>query len=41
VGRRLVPLLVQRGHEVVGTTHTAGKEDALRAAGARPVVMDA
>jgi hypothetical protein len=41
VGRRLVPLPVQRGHEVVGTTHTAGKKDALRAAGARPVVMDA
>ncbi len=40
VGRRLVPLLVQRG-QVVRNHHTAGKEDALRAAAARPVVMDA
>src|SRR5919198_3960356 len=41
IGRRLVPLLVSNGHEVVGTTHTRGKADALRAAGARPVVLDA
>ncbi|HXF72763.1 MAG TPA: NAD(P)-dependent oxidoreductase [Actinomycetota bacterium] len=41
IGRRLVPLLVARGHEVVGTTRTASKADALRAAGARPVVLDA
>lgn len=41
IGRRLVPLLVTNGHEVVGTTRTAGKADALRAAGASPVVLDA
>lgn len=41
LGRRLVPLLVAHGHEVVGTTRTPGKADALRAAGARPMVLDA
>jgi uncharacterized protein YbjT (DUF2867 family) len=25
LGRRLVPLLVERGHEVVGTTRTPGR----------------
>ncbi|HEV8572929.1 MAG TPA: NAD-dependent epimerase/dehydratase family protein [Actinomycetota bacterium] len=38
LGRRLVPVLIERGHEVVGTTRTPGKADALRAADARPVV---
>ncbi len=41
LGRALVPLLVARGHEVVGMTRTASKQDALRALGARPVVADA
>lgn len=41
LGRRLVPLLVEHGHEVVGTTRTARKADALQAAGASPVVLDA
>ncbi len=41
IGRRLVPLLVANGHIVIGTTRTAGKADALRAAGASPVVLDA
>jgi 2-alkyl-3-oxoalkanoate reductase len=41
IGRRLVPLLVANGHAVVGTARLAGKADALRAAGARPVVLDA
>ena len=41
LGRHLVPLLVARGHEVVGTTRTAAKADALRALGARPAVVDA
>ena len=40
LGARLVPLLVADGHEVVGTTRTAGKADALRAAGAEPAVLD-
>jgi 2-alkyl-3-oxoalkanoate reductase len=41
IGRRLVPLLVANGHTVIGTTRTPGKTDALRAAGASPVVLDA
>jgi 2-alkyl-3-oxoalkanoate reductase len=40
VGRRLVPMLLDAGHEVVATTTTPGKADALRAAGALPVVVD-
>jgi 2-alkyl-3-oxoalkanoate reductase len=41
VGRRLVPLLVANGHTVVGTTRTPAKAQALVAAGATPVVLDA
>ena len=41
LGRHLVPLLVARGHEVVGTTRTPAKADLLRALGARPAVVDA
>jgi 2-alkyl-3-oxoalkanoate reductase len=41
LGRALVPQLVARGHEVVGMTKTASKQDGLRALGARPVVADA
>jgi len=41
LGSALVPQLVARGHEVVGMTRTASKQDALRALGARPVVADA
>ena len=41
LGRALVPQLVARGHEVVGMTRTASKQDGLRALGARPVVADA
>lgn len=41
LGRELVPQLVARGHEVVGMTMTASKQDGLRALGARPVVADA
>jgi 2-alkyl-3-oxoalkanoate reductase len=40
VGRHLVPALARAGHDVVGTTRTAAKTDALRAAGAEPVVLD-
>lgn len=40
IGRRLVPQLVERGHEVVATTRNAEKADRLRALGARPAVMD-
>jgi uncharacterized protein YbjT (DUF2867 family) len=41
LGRRLVPLLVSNGHTVVGTTRTPDKAEALAAAGATPVVLDA
>jgi nucleoside-diphosphate-sugar epimerase len=41
LGRELVPQLVARGHEVVGMTRTASKQDLLRSLGARPVVADA
>lgn len=41
VGRRLVPLLVERGHEVTGTTRTPSKAASIRAAGAEPAVVDA
>jgi 2-alkyl-3-oxoalkanoate reductase len=40
VGRHLVPLLVVNGHEVVGTTRSAGKVGDLRALGADSVVLD-
>lgn len=40
VGKRLVPLLRANGHEVVGTTRSAGKLDGLRVLGAEPVVLD-
>src|SRR5829696_9830089 len=41
LGRQLVPQLVARGHEVVGMTRSASKQDLVRNLGARPVVADA
>ncbi|MDG4820859.1 NAD(P)-dependent oxidoreductase [Asanoa sp. WMMD1127] len=41
IGRELVPMLVARGHDVVGTTRSTTKTSALRALGAEPVVVDA
>jgi 2-alkyl-3-oxoalkanoate reductase len=41
LGRALVPQLVAGGHEVVGMTRSASKQDLLRSLGARPVVADA
>jgi nucleoside-diphosphate-sugar epimerase len=41
LGTQLVPRLVANGHDVTGTTRSAAKADALRAAGAEPVVLDA
>jgi 2-alkyl-3-oxoalkanoate reductase len=41
IGRRLVPQLLAAGHQVTGMTRSAGKADALRAAGAEPAVADA
>src|SRR3954471_19906417 len=41
LGRVLVPRLVSRGHDVVGMTRSASKQDLVRSLGARPVVADA
>ena len=41
LGRALVPQLVARGHEVVGMTRSASKQDLVRRLGARPIVADA
>jgi nucleoside-diphosphate-sugar epimerase len=41
LGRELVPRLVARGHEVVGMTRSASKQDLVGSLGARPVVVDA
>jgi 2-alkyl-3-oxoalkanoate reductase len=41
LGRELIPQLVARGHEVVGMTKTASKQDMVRSLGAHPVVADA
>jgi len=40
VGRRLVPMLVARGHHVTGTTTSATSKESIRAMGAEPVVVD-
>jgi nucleoside-diphosphate-sugar epimerase len=41
IGRRLVPRLVARGHDVVAMTRSPAKLDSLRSLGAVPVVADA
>jgi 2-alkyl-3-oxoalkanoate reductase len=41
LGRELVPQLVAGGHELVGMTRSASKQDLVRSLGARPVVVDA
>jgi nucleoside-diphosphate-sugar epimerase len=41
VGRLLVPLLLQAGHEVAGTTRSPDKTAQIVALGARPIVADA
>jgi nucleoside-diphosphate-sugar epimerase len=40
IGKRLVPLLVGRGYDVVAMTHSPRNADALCARGAEPVVAD-
>jgi nucleoside-diphosphate-sugar epimerase len=40
IGSRLVPQLVERGHEVIGTSRSTDKAERLRAEGAEPVVLD-
>ena len=41
LGKRLVPMLVASGHDVVGMTRSESKRDLVRGLGARPVVADA
>jgi nucleoside-diphosphate-sugar epimerase len=41
VGQRLVPMLLDEGHEVVAMTRTEAKAEGLRQQGAMPVVADA
>jgi nucleoside-diphosphate-sugar epimerase len=40
IGTRLVPQLIERGHEVVGTHRSPQKAEHLRALGAEPVALD-
>ncbi len=40
IGRRLVPLLVAAGHDVVGLTRASERTSAIEMLGARPVVGD-
>lgn len=41
IGKRLVPLLVAKGHQVTATTRTSEKAPALQALGAQAAVVDA
>ena len=41
LGKQLVPMLVEQGHEVTGMTRTPSKQDLVRELGARPAVADA
>jgi 2-alkyl-3-oxoalkanoate reductase len=41
LGKQLVPMLVNDGHEVTGMTRTRSKEELIRSMGARPAVADA
>ena len=40
IGTRLVPQLVDRGHEVIGTSRSREKAEQIRALGAAPVALD-
>jgi nucleoside-diphosphate-sugar epimerase len=40
IGTRLVPQLIEHGHEVVGTVRSPGNAERVRALGAEPVVLD-
>jgi 2-alkyl-3-oxoalkanoate reductase len=41
IGSRLVPQLIERGHEVIGSARSADKAERLRMLGAESVVLDA
>jgi nucleoside-diphosphate-sugar epimerase len=40
IGARLVPQLLDRGHEVIGTSRSPEKAERIRALGAEPMVLD-
>ena len=40
IGRRLVPQLAERGHQVTGTSRSAARAGQLRSLGAEPAVLD-
>jgi len=40
IGTRLVPQLIEHGHEVIGTYRSPGHADRVRALGAEPVALD-
>src|SRR5687768_4409205 len=40
IGTRLVPQLVDHGHEVIGTSRSAEKAEQIQAVGAEPVALD-
>jgi nucleoside-diphosphate-sugar epimerase len=40
IGSRLVPQLIERGHEVIGTSRSPEHAERVRALGAKPVVLD-
>jgi nucleoside-diphosphate-sugar epimerase len=40
IGRRLVPQLADRGHEVIASSRSAGRAGQLRALGAEPIALD-
>ena len=41
IGMQLMPMFVERGHEVTGMTRTPAKQEAISSMGAKPVVSDA
>ncbi|MGI9112897.1 MAG: SDR family oxidoreductase [Gaiellaceae bacterium] len=41
IGRQLVPMLIESGHDVVAMTRSPERASTLRAMGAEPVVADA
>ena len=40
IGTRLVPLLIERGHQVIGTSRSRERRERIRALGAEPIVLD-
>ena len=40
IGTRLVPQLIERGHEVIGTSRSAGRIGRIQTLGAAPLVLD-